>query len=199
MSREKNTDWIRPLTLAALGFGVGAIFGGGKLVRIYDWETEWNVDAPLSTVYKVLTTPEEQDKWWPSMRVYRVTPLAGVPDGRTIEYRVQQAQSVARLVPPFKLTTVTAEIEKERRLRTVVTGDLVGVLETLFYSRPDGGTRIVYHWYVRVHNPMLNALGFVFASMFRASHDHVMQDGEAGLRRYCTENLLARLDDKTFI
>jgi len=35
--------------------------------------------------------------------------------------------------------------------------------------------------------------------MFRASHDHVMQDGEAGLRRYCTENLLARLDDKTFI
>ena len=128
MSREKKTNWIHPLTLAAVGFGVGAVFGGGKLVRAYDWETEWNIDAPLSTVYTVLTTPEEQDKWWPSMRVYRVTPLADIPGGRTIEYRVQQAQSVARLVPPFKITGVTADIEKERRLRTVVSGDLVGVL-----------------------------------------------------------------------
>jgi hypothetical protein len=46
---------------------------------------------------------------------------------------------------------------------------------------------------------LLNALGFVFASMFRASHDHVMQEGEAGLQRYCTKNLLAQLEDKTFI
>lgn len=199
MSREKKTNWIRPLTLAALGFGVGAIVGGGKLVRVYDWETEWNIDAPLSTVYKVLTTPEEQDKWWPSMQVYRVTPLERIPDGRTIEYRVQQAQSVARLVPPFKIISVTADIEKERRLRSLVTGDLVGVLETLFYSRPDGGTRIVYHWYVRVHNPMLNALGFMFTPMFQASHDHVMREGEAGLQRYCAENFHVKSEDKTFI
>ena len=189
MSRDKNTNWVRPLTLAALGFGAGAIFGGGKLVRVYDWQTEWNIDAPLSTVYKALTTPEEQYKWWPSMKVHSVTPLAGIPDGRIIEYRVQQAQSVARFAPPFKITGVTADIEKERRLRTVVSGDLVGVLETLLYSRPDGGTRIIYHWYVRVHNPILNALGFVFEPMFRASHDHVMEEGEAGLQRYLTAKM----------
>ena len=191
MSRDKKTDWVRPAAFAALGFGVGAIFGGGKLVRDYDWQTEWLIDAPLARVYEALTKPEEQDKWWPSMRVYRVALLAGVPDGRIIEYRVQQAQSVARLVPPFKITGVTAEVEKERRLRTVVSGDLVGVLETLFYSRPEGGTRIVFHWYVRVHNPVLNALGFVFEPMFRASHDHVMKEGEAGLQRYCRENILS--------
>ena len=199
MSRDKHTNWIRPLALAALGFGAGAIFGGGKLVRVYDWQTEWTIDAPLSTVYKVLTTPEEQDKWWPSMRVYRVTPLADIPDGRTIEYRVQQARSVARLVPPFKITGVTADIEKDHRLRTVVTGGLVGVLETLLYSRPDGGTRIVYHWYVRVHNPVLNVLGFVFEPAFRASHDHVMKEGEAGLQRYFTENVPVQSEDKTFL
>jgi hypothetical protein len=185
MSRDKNSNWIRPLALAALGFGAGTIFGGGKLVRVYDWETEWNIDAPLPIVYKVLNMPEEQYKWWPSMKVHRVTPLA---DGRIIEYRVQQAQSVARLVPPFKITAVTVDIEKERRLRSVVSGDLVGVLETLLYSRPDGGTRIVYHWYVRVHNPLLNVMGFAFTPMFRASHDHVMEEGEAGLQRYCKEN-----------
>jgi uncharacterized protein YndB with AHSA1/START domain len=199
MSRDKNTNWIRPLALAALGFGAGAIFGGGKLVRVYDWQTEWTIDAPLSLVYKVLTTPEEQDKWWPSMRVHRVTPLAGIPDGRTIEYRVQQAQSVARLVPPFKIIGVTADIEKERRLRTGVTGDLVGVLETFLYSRADGGTRIVYQWYVRVQNPMLNVLGFVFAPMFRASHDHVMKEGEAGLQRYCKENVPVQSEDRSLL
>ena len=199
MSRDKNTNWIPPLVLAALGFGAGAIFGGGKLVRVYDWQTEWTIDAPPSLVYKVLTTPEEQDKWWPSMRVHRVTPLADIPDGRTIEYRVQQAQSVARLIPPFKIIGVTADIEKERRLRTVVTGDLVGVLETFLYSRADGGTRIVYHWYVRVQNPVLNVLGFVFAPMFRASHDHVMKEGEAGLQRYCIENVAVQSEDKSFL
>ncbi len=199
MSKDKNTNWIRPLALAALGFGAGAIFGGGKLVRVYDWETEWTIDAPLPTVYQVLTTPEEQKKWWPSMKVYSVTPLAGIPDGRTIEYRVQQAQSVARLVPPFKIIAVTAEIEKERRLRSVVSGDLVGVLETLLYNRPDGGTRIVYHWYVRVHNPLLNVLGFLFEPMFRASHDHVMKEGEAGLQRYCTQSIRVQSEGKTLL
>ncbi len=191
MNRDKNTQWIPSLTLAALGFAAGAVFGGGKFVRAYDWETEWNIDAPLATVYTVLTTPEEQDKWWPSMRVHSVVPLANHPDGRTIEYRVKQAESVARFMPPFKIIGVTADIEKEHRLRTVVTGDLVGVLETLLYSRSDGGTRIVYHWYVRVQNPVLNALGFVFTPVFRASHDHVMKEGEAGLQRYCRERVPA--------
>jgi uncharacterized protein YndB with AHSA1/START domain len=180
-------NWVLPAASAVLGFGAGAIFGGGKLVKEYDWQTEWMVDAPLGLVYEVLTMPEEQEKWWPSMRVAHVASLPDDPDGRIIEYRVKQAQSVARLVPPFKITGVTADIENERRLRTVVTGDLVGVLETLLYNRPDGGTRIVYHWYVRVHNPLLNALGFVLAPVFRASHDHVMKEGEAGLQRYCVE------------
>jgi uncharacterized protein YndB with AHSA1/START domain len=199
MSRDKHTNWLRPLALAALGFGAGAILGGGKLVRVYDWQTEWTVDAPLAVVYKVLTTPEEQDKWWPSMRVECVTPLAGIVDGRKIEYSVLQAQSVARLVPPFKITSVTADIERERRLRTVVTGDLVGVLETLLYSRADGGTRIVYHWYVRVHNPVLNIMGFVLEPMFRASHDHVMKEGEMGLRRYCAEKVAVLAENKTVL
>ena len=121
MSREKKTNWIRPLTLAALGFGVGAIVGGGKLVRVYDWETEWNFDAPLSTVYKVLTMPEEQDKWWPSMQVYRVTPLEGIPDGRTIEYRVQQAQDGWKKVQ-LGITTI------DEVARTTA-GDVVTVVE----------------------------------------------------------------------
>src|SRR5947209_5998121 len=101
MARDKNENWLRPLAFAAVGFGVGAVLGGGRMARVYDWKTEWNIDAPLPQIYAILTTPEEQYKWWPSMAVQSVTPLPAVPDGRKIVYRVKQAESVARLSPPF--------------------------------------------------------------------------------------------------
>ena len=176
--------WLIPVGLA-VGFFVGALFGGGRMVKVYNWDTEWNIDAPLSDVYRIMTDPRVQQHWWPSMQVASFTPLPGNPNGGTVVYRVRQATSVARLVPPFRIISVTSDVEPERRSRSVVSGDLVGVLETLFEARADGGTRIRYHWYVRVHNPLLNFAGFFLSSMFRASHDHVMQEGEAGLQRYC--------------
>ncbi|HEX6542838.1 MAG TPA: hypothetical protein VF040_13865 [Ktedonobacterales bacterium] len=188
MAEERQNRWssmVAPLASAAVGFAVGAIIGGGRLVRVFDWTTEWNVDAPRSEVFRVLSTPEEQHHWWPSMIVEHVEPIPEVPDGRIITYRVLQAPSVRRIAPPFILTSTIADVEHDRRTRAVVTGDLAGVLETLLYDRPDGGTRVVYHWYTRVTNPLMNALGFVLTPVFRASHDHVMREGEAGLRQYC--------------
>jgi hypothetical protein len=43
---------------------------------------------------------------------------------------------------------------------------------------------------------VLNVLGFVFEPTFRASHDHVMKEGEAGLQRYFTENVPVQSEDK---
>ena len=123
------------------------------------------------------------------MIVERVEPIPDNPDGRIITYRVLQAPSVRRVAPPFILVSTIGDVDRDRRTRAVVTGDLAGVLETLLYDRPDGGTRIVYHWYTRVTNPLLNALGFVMAPVFRASHDHVMREGEAGLQAYCATRL----------
>jgi uncharacterized protein YndB with AHSA1/START domain len=187
MSGIGGAGWLLALAGAAGGGVMGVVIGGGRLVRTYDWCTDWHVDAPPHDVFEVLTTPEEQHKWWPSMRVRSVEPLPDNPDGRIIMYAVQQAPSVARLTPPFIIRCVTAEMERERRWRTVVTGDLVGVLETLMYPRADGGTRISFRWYVRVPNPLFNLMGFFAEPVFRASHDHVMTEGEAGLRRYLAE------------
>jgi hypothetical protein len=167
-----------------VGLMVGLIIGGSRLVRAYDWQTDWQIDAPLAEVYGVLTTPREQQHWWPSMQVQRMTERPAGQPGGTVVYRVKQASRVARLVRPFIITAVTADVLPEQRTRTVVSGDLIGVLETLFMARPDGGTHIRYHWYVRVRNPLLNLAGFFAAPLFRASHDHVMREGEAGLQRY---------------
>ena len=195
MAEEKRSRWnvvAAPLIGAAAGFAVGAIVGGGRLVRIYDWTTEWNIAAPRAEVFRILSAPEEQRHWWPSMVVERVEPLADNPDGRIITYRVLQAPSVRQIAPPFILVSTISEVERDRRTRAVVTGDLAGVLETLLYDRPGGGTRIIYHWYTRVTNPLMNALGFVMTPVFQASHDHVMREGEAGLQAYCAARLGSR-------
>ena len=199
MAARNIEGWKRaivPLTGAAIGFAVGAIVGGGKLVRIYDWTTEWNIDAPRAEVARILNTPEEQHHWWPSMVVEDVTPLPEIPDGRIVTYRVLQAPSVRKIAPPFILVSTTSDVEQDRRSRAVVTGDLAGILETLLYDRPDGGTRIVYHWYTRVTNPVMNALGFIIEPVFRASHDHVMREGEAGLQAYCAMRLRQRSESR---
>lgn len=178
------------LGAATAGVGVGVVIGGGLAPRIYDWTTEWNVDAPLADVYTVMSRSE--NSFWPSMQVARIVPDARAADGRVIHYRVRQAASVARFAPPFRIVSRMTELDPLVRWRQIVTGDLVGALETHFHSRPDGGARIVFNWYVRVSNPLFNLAGYFAEPVFRASHDHVMREGEAGLRRHFATATAAR-------
>lgn len=180
MASDGWRRWWAPLACVAAGAGVGVVIGGGLAPRVYDWTTEWNIDAPLDVVYEALSRSE--NAFWPSMQIARIVPDRRAVDGQATHYRVKQAASVARFAPPFHIVSRMTEIEELRRWRQVVTGDLAGALETHFYARPDGGTRIVYNWYVRVTNPLFNLAGYFVESVFRTSHDHVMREGEAGLR-----------------
>ena len=106
--------------------------------------------------------------------------------GSSVSFRVHQAPEVARLAPPFRIHCLYTDVEPERQLRELVTGDLSGVLETLFRETPDRtSTYITFNWYVRVTNPVLNLLSYVAEWVYRHSHDSVMREGEGGLRRYC--------------
>jgi hypothetical protein len=182
MVGDERRRWWTLAGVAAAGVGAGIVIGGGVAPRIYDWTTEWNIDAPLADVYAVMSGAE--NTFWPSMHIERIERDAQAADGRVIHYRVRQAESVARFAPPFRIVSRMTELDSLRRWRQVVTGDLAGVLETHFFSRPDGGARIVFNWYVRVTNPLLNLAGYLAEPVFRASHDHVMREGEAGLQRH---------------
>jgi uncharacterized protein YndB with AHSA1/START domain len=183
MATRKRTAAATAIAAVSAGFAAGLVIGGARLVRLYDWTTEWTVDASPADVYTLFNRPEEQDRWWPSMVVERTS---GGSDGTplSVTYRVIQAPSVRRFAPPFVISGTQTDAEQDRRIRTVYTGDLAGVLDAFLLDTPTGGTRIVFHWYVRVCKPMLNLAGYVAAPLFRASHDHVMREGEAGLRTY---------------
>jgi hypothetical protein len=159
---------------------------GARMVKTYDWRTEWSIPAPLPVVYEAMTSRSAVRRWWPAMELVDDDGGDQLRVGSTVSFRVHQAPEVARLAPPFRIHCLYTDVEPERRLREVVSGDLSGVLETLFEVAPDwSGTRVTFNWYVRVTNPALNLLGYVAERVYRHSHDSVMGAGESGLRDYC--------------
>jgi uncharacterized protein YndB with AHSA1/START domain len=168
-----------------LGLGIGLLLGG-RLVKTYDWRTEWTIPAPLPVVHEAMTSRSAVREWWPPMELVEDGGGDELRAGSTVDFSVHQAPEVARLAPPFRIHCLYTDVEPERRLREAVTGDLTGVLETLF-EEVQGGTRVTFNWYVRLTNPVLNLLGYVAERLYRHSHDSVMRKGEEGLRRYCAK------------
>jgi uncharacterized protein YndB with AHSA1/START domain len=178
---------MRPggVTAAVAGLGTGLILGS-RLIKTYDWRTEWTVPAPPPVVYEAMTSRSAVREWWPPMELVEDGGGDELLVGSTVDFSVHQAPEVARLAPPFRIHCLYTDVEPERRLREIVTGDLTGVLETLFDEIPSG-TRVTFNWYVRVTNPVLNLLGYAAEQLYRRSHDSVMREGEEGLRRYCAK------------
>jgi uncharacterized protein YndB with AHSA1/START domain len=169
----------------AVGVLVG-LLAGARAVKTYDWRSEWFIPAPLPPVYEAMTSREALRRWWPSMELADDRGEEKLRVGSSVSFRVHQAPEVARLAPPFRIHCVYTDVESQRRLREVVSGDLTGVLETLFREDQErGGTNVTFNWYVRVTNPALNLLGYVAERVYRHSHDSVMREGEKGLSDYC--------------
>ncbi|HJQ28851.1 MAG TPA: SRPBCC domain-containing protein [Rubrobacter sp.] len=181
---EKKSSFNRLLTTGLIGAGVGLLMGS-RTVKVYDWHTEWSIPAPLPDVYEAMTSRSAVKQWWPSMELMDDDEEDELRVGSSVSFSVHQAPEVARLAPPFRIHCVYTDVEPERRLREIVTGDLTGVLETLFRDEGQESTRVDFNWYVRVTNPALNLLGYVAERVYRHSHDTVMNEGEGGLRKYC--------------
>jgi uncharacterized protein YndB with AHSA1/START domain len=185
--RRKVPEVVRLCAAGAAG-AVAGLLVGARALKTYDWRTEWFIPAAAPVVYEAMTSREALRQWWPSMKPVDEDKEDKLQAGSSIRFRVHQAPEVARLAPPFRIRCVYTDVEPERRLREVVTGDLSGVLETLFMENRNGtGTQVTFNWYVRVTNPALNMLGYVAEPVYRHSHDSVMREGESGLRRYCEE------------
>jgi uncharacterized protein YndB with AHSA1/START domain len=183
--QTKSSSVTRLVTATLIGAGTGLLMGS-RTVKTYDWRTEWLIHAPLPTVYDAMTSRSAVRLWWPSMELMDEAAEDELRVGSTVSFSVHQAPEVARLAPPFRIHCVYTDVEPKSRLRELVTGDLTGVLETLFRKDPTGkGTSVTFNWYVRVTNPALNLLGYVAKNVYRHSHDSVMKEGESGLRDYC--------------
>ena len=181
--RMENPVAARYLVPGLVG-GLAGIVAGNRLIKTYDWRTEWTIPAPVATVYEAMTSREALRQWWPSMELADNGNDDALREGSTVSFNVHQAPEVARLAPPFRIHCLYTDVKPGQRLRETVTGDLTGVLEIHFEEGLDG-TSLTFNWYVRVTNPALNLLGYVAERMYRHSHDSVMEEGEKGLTDYC--------------
>ena len=181
----KHPKITRLVTAGLIGAGAGW-FAGNRMVKTYDWRAAWSIPAPLPTVYEAMTSRRAVGEWWPDMELVEEGREDDLRVGSRVSFRMHQAPEVARLAPPFHIHCLYTNVEPERRLREVVTGDLSGVLETLFREDSDEiSTRITFNWYVRVTNPVLNALGYAAERVYRHSHDSVLTAGASRLKDYC--------------
>jgi hypothetical protein len=183
--------YYRNMEEAVLAF-VDYKSGEGKgTLRDGDAATSWrdgsSVQAGIPRYSdEAMTSRSAVRQWWPSMELVDDDGEDELRTGSSVTSSVHQAPEVARLAPPFLIHCVYTDVEPESRLREIVTGDLTGVLETLFREEePQEGTGVTFNWYVRVTNPALNLLGYVAARVYRHSHDSVMNEFESGLRAYC--------------
>jgi hypothetical protein len=78
-----------------VGAGIGLLLGG-RLVKAYDWCTEWFVSAPLPVVYEALISWRAVREWWPSMELVEDGSGDELRTGSTVRFRVHQAPEVAR-------------------------------------------------------------------------------------------------------
>jgi hypothetical protein len=123
-----SSDHIRLGVDSTMGAEVGLLVGG-RLVKTYDWRAEWFIPAPLPQVYEAMTSREAVRQWWSSKELVDDGEEDELREGSSAPFRVYQAPMVARIAPPFNIRCIYTNVEPERRLRQVVTGDLNGVLE----------------------------------------------------------------------
>ncbi len=113
------------MKIERVAFALGALAGaliGGRAIKAYDWRTEWNIPAPLPTVYEAMTSRAAVREWWPDMELVEDGREDELRVGSPVSFRVHQAPKVARFASPFRIHCVYTDVESESRLREVVTG-----------------------------------------------------------------------------
>lgn len=100
--RTKVPEVVRLYAAGAVGAVVGLLVGG-RVVKTYDWRTEWFIPASVPLVYEAMTSREALRQWWPSMELVDEDREDKLRVGSSVGFRVHQAPEVARLALPHPL------------------------------------------------------------------------------------------------
>lgn len=142
----------------------------------YRFESEWELEAPIDRVFELLTHPEDFQRWWPS-----VTQSQRLEEGD--EDGVGAVAAYTLRSPVFYSMDFQAkalEVERPRRIHTLVRGDLIGT-GTYELEQREGRTMIRFLWYVSTTRRWMNLVAPVARPLFVWAHHHVMREGAAAM------------------
>lgn len=152
----------------------------------YRFESEWELTAPIGAVFELLTHPEDFRHWWPSVTDSRLL-NEGDDEGRGAR-AAYTLRSPVLYSMSFEANSV--EVDRPRRLHTLVRGDLIGTGTHLLEER-EGRTIVRFLWYVSTTKRWMNLLAPVARPLFVWAHDHVLREGAAAMAERLGGRLLS--------
>lgn len=142
----------------------------------YAFVTRWNVQAPVETVWQLLSEPEGWPAWWPGVEKVELL-QSGEEDGVGSLRRFTWKSKL-----PYRLTfdMRTTKVDRPHRLEGQAEGELQGT--GIWQLESDGDwTRVRYDWQVITTKAWMNLLAPLARPLFAWNHDVVMGWGAEGL------------------
>ena len=139
--------------------------------------THWHLPAPITSVWKLLSTPEDWPSWWRAVKAVELLERGdseGVGAYRRLHWRTALPYEIA-----FNMRTT--RIVKPSLIEGHADGELTGIGRWQL-TPADSFTDVRYDWIVDVGKPWMRVLLPLARPVFRWNHNVVMRWGEDGIR-----------------
>lgn len=145
--------------------------------RLYQFRTVWDIPAPVSAVWEVISHPEQWPAWWKGVEA-----VAELEPGDADGIGSVHLYTWKSLLP-YRLTFHVRLQEKQpcRYLKGAAFGELRGTGEWFFEATAQG-TRLVCLWNVTTEKAWMNVFAFLLRPLFSYNHRLVMRWGEQCLK-----------------
>jgi uncharacterized protein YndB with AHSA1/START domain len=147
------------------------------MAAAYLFVDEWDVDAPMDSVFEALADARTYPDWW------RPVYLEAEADGPPEVGRVSRQLFKGRLPYRLRTTSEIVALDRPRRIEGKVEGDLSGLGIWTLTPR-NGGTHVRFEWQVNADRALLRYLTPVLRPLFRWNHNWAIARAMEGLEPY---------------
>jgi uncharacterized protein YndB with AHSA1/START domain len=146
-------------------------------MREYVFIDEWDVEAPLESVFEALADASTYPEWW--RPVYIDVRCDGPPEVG----RVSKQHFKGRLPYTLRTTSEITRMDQPHSFAVSVVGDLTGRGEWTLTPR-DGRVHVHFDWRVIADRPLLRTLTPILRPLFRWNHNWSIARAREGLEPY---------------
>lgn len=153
----------------------------------YQFETIWQLRAPLAKVYEVIHDGDNYPLWWKGQE--KVVPVV---KGNELGIGAVKRFTTRGLLP-YSLTfsSRVTVVEPMQRIEGTAFGELDGH-GTWLLSESNGITTVKYIWVVRTTTFFMNLLAPLLRPLFSWNHHAVMDWGAEGLAKHLNCELVSK-------
>lgn len=142
----------------------------------YMFETEWVLTAPIERVFELFEHPEEFSNWWPSVKNSRL-----LEEGNADGVGTRAAYSIrSPLGYSMKFDVKSVEVDRPKRIHSVVRGDLIGT-GTYLLESVEMMTHVRFNRYVSTTKSWMNLVAGFAKPLLVWAHHSVMSEGCAAM------------------